>query len=94
MHRVIYRILRDTGRRPGEVVSLKTGCVEVIDGHHNLIYDNHKAGRLRRRLPITTDTAEVILAWERHRGQLSTPPATRQWLFPSPLLHTFVLLVT
>ena len=34
---------RDTGRRPGEVVSLKTGCVEVIDGHHNLIYDNHKA---------------------------------------------------
>lgn len=89
MHRVIYRVLRDTGRRPGEVVSLKTGCVEVIDGHHNLIYDNHKAGRLRRRLPITTDTAEVVLSWERHRGQLSTPPATRQWLFPSPLLRAF-----
>ena len=84
MHQTIYRILRDTGRRPGEVVSLKVGCVEVIDGQHNLIYDNHKAARLRRRLPITAETAGVILAWERRRGGLATPPATRQWLFPSP----------
>ena len=44
MHQTIYRILRDTGRRPGEVVSLKVGCLEMIDGQHNLIYDNHKAG--------------------------------------------------
>jgi integrase len=60
MHQTIYRILRDTGRRPGEVVSLRVGCIEIIDGQHNLIYDNHKAGRMRRRLPITTDTAEVV----------------------------------
>ena len=59
MHHTIYQILRDTGRRPGEVVSLHLDCLEVIDGQHNLIYDNHKAGRMRRRLPITTDTAEV-----------------------------------
>jgi len=56
MHQVIYQILRDTGRRPGEVVSLRTGCVEVTGGQHSLIYDNHKAGRMRRRLPITTGT--------------------------------------
>ncbi len=87
MHQTIYQLLRDTGRRPGEVVSLKVGCVEVIDGQHNLIYDNHKAARKRRRLPITADTAEVIIAWERRRRELSTPPATRQWLFPSPLLR-------
>ena len=87
MHQTIYQILRDTGRRPGEVVSLQIGCLEVIDGQHNLIYDNHKAGRLRRRLPITTDTAEIIAAWQRHRTQLPTAPATRQWLFPSPLLR-------
>lgn len=84
MHQTIYRILRDTGRRPGEVASLRVGCIEVIDGQHNLIYDNHKAGRLRRRLPITAETAQVILAWERRRADLLTPPATRQWLFPSP----------
>ncbi|MGH9267307.1 MAG: tyrosine-type recombinase/integrase [Acidimicrobiales bacterium] len=84
MHQHIYRILRDTGRRPGEVVSLKVGCVEVIDGQHNLIYDNHKAARLRRRLPITAETAGVILAWERRRAGLATPPAAGRWLFPSP----------
>jgi integrase len=88
MHQTIYRILRDTGRRPGEVVSLKVGCIEVIDGQHNLIYDNHKAARRRRRLPITTATAEIVLAWERRRAELPTPPATRQWLFPSPLLRS------
>lgn len=84
MHQTIYRILRDTGRRPGEVVSLKVGCIEVIDGQHNLIYDNHKAARRRRRLPITIATAQDILAWERRRAELPTPPTARQWLFPSP----------
>lgn len=88
MHQTIYQILRDTGRRPGEIVSLKIDCVEVIDGQHNLIYDNHKAARLRRRLPITTETADIITAWQRRRAQLPTAPATRQWLFPSPLLRS------
>lgn len=87
MHQTIYRILRDTGRRPGEVVSLRVGCIEVIDGQHNLIYDNHKAGRMRRRLPITTDTVEVISTWQQRRTRLSTPDTQRQWLFPSPLLR-------
>ena len=74
----IYRILRDTGRRPGEVVSLRLDCLEVIDGQHNLIYDNHKAGRMRRRLPITTGTAEVIITWRQRRRAAASPtsPAT------------------
>ncbi|MGH9293517.1 MAG: tyrosine-type recombinase/integrase [Acidimicrobiales bacterium] len=87
MHQTIYRILRDTGRRPGEVASLLVDCVEVIDGHHNLVYDNHKAGRLRRRLPITTDTAEAIGSWEHRRRSLPMPPSGAKWLFPSPLLR-------
>ena len=87
MHQVIYQILRDTGRRPGEVVSLRTGCVEITGGQHNLIYDNHKAGRMRRRLPITTGTAQIIMDWEQRRASLPTPPAQRRWLFPSPLLR-------
>ncbi|MGH3570560.1 MAG: hypothetical protein ACRDUW_01825 [Pseudonocardiaceae bacterium] len=73
MQQTIHRILRDTGRRPGEVISLRVGCIEVIDGQHNLIYDNHRAARMRRRLPITTDTAEVITSWQQRRTQLSTP---------------------
>ena len=88
MQQVIYRLLRDTGRRPGEVTSLHLGCLEFIDGCHNLIYDNHKAGRMRRRLPITTETADAVLAWERRRDQLGDPTATRGWLFPSPMLRS------
>ncbi len=87
MHQVIYQVLRDTGRRPGEVVSLRTGCVEVTGGQHNLIYDNHKAGRMRRRLPITAGTAQIITGWQERRAGLATPPAQRSWLFPSPLLR-------
>jgi hypothetical protein len=84
---VIYQILRDTGRRPGEVVSLRTGCVKVTGGQHNLIYDNHKAGRMRRRLPVTAATAGIILAWQQHRATLRVPPVLDRWLFPSPLLR-------
>jgi len=87
MHQAIYRLLRDTGRRPGEIVSLEVGCLEVTGGHHNLIYDNHKAGRLRRRLPITVDTAHVVQEWEHRRQTLAVPPSTAKWLFPSPLLR-------
>ncbi|HEY6424300.1 MAG TPA: site-specific integrase, partial [Pseudonocardiaceae bacterium] len=88
MHQTIYKILRDTGRRPGEVVSLKIGCIEVTNGQHQLIYDNHKAARLRRRVPVTAETAQLILAWEHRRVQLSTAPATSKWLFPSPMLRS------
>ncbi|HUL28476.1 MAG TPA: hypothetical protein VLW44_22165 [Streptosporangiaceae bacterium] len=67
MHQTIYQILRGTGRRPGEVVSLRTGCIEIIGGQHNLICDNHKAGRMRRRLPITPGTAQIIQSWQQRR---------------------------
>jgi integrase len=87
MHQTIYQLLRDTGRRPGEVVSLHIDCLEVIDGQHNLIYDNHKAARMRRRLPITTQTARVVMASQHHRALLPAPPALRDWLFPSPQLR-------
>jgi hypothetical protein len=59
----------------------------VIDGQHNLIYDNHKAGRMHRWLPITTDTAAIIQSWQAHRTQLRMPPSLDRWLFPSPLLR-------
>ena len=87
MHQTIYQILRDTGRRPGEVVSLRPGCVEVTGEQHNLIFDNHKAGRMRRRLPVTSSTAEIILSWQQRRSQLRLPPVQDRWLFPSPLLR-------
>jgi hypothetical protein len=79
-----YLILRDTGRRPGELVSLAVDCVEVDGGEHALVYDNHKKGRLRRRLPITPTTAAIIGAWQEHRAGLMLPASARRWLFPGP----------
>jgi hypothetical protein len=83
MFRTAYVVLRDTGRRPGEVVSLALDCVEVDDGEHALVYDNHKLGRLRRRLPITTQTAAAIDEWQQHRGGLSLPASATRFLFPA-----------
>jgi hypothetical protein len=52
-------------------------------GEYALVYDNHKKHRLRRRLPITAATAEVIAGWQRYRAGLDLPASTRPWLFPA-----------
>ncbi|HTZ44882.1 MAG TPA: site-specific integrase [Jatrophihabitans sp.] len=83
LFRASYLVLRDTGRRPGEVVSLAADCLEVDRGEYALVYDNHKKKRLRRRLPIAADTAAGIQAWQAHRAGLLLPAAGRPWLFPA-----------
>lgn len=83
MFRAAYEILRDTGRRPGEVVSLAAGCLEADGGEYALVYDNHKQRRLRRRLPVTTGTAAAIQRWQQHRAGLDLPASARRWLFPA-----------
>jgi integrase len=83
MFRTTYHVLRDTGRRPSEVVSLPADCLEFLDGEYLLIYDNHKKNRHRRRLPITTDTAASIQDWQTYLAGLDLPPSARLWLFPS-----------
>jgi integrase len=81
--RAVYRVLRDTGRRPGEVVTLGVDCLEADDGQWALVYDNHKKRRLRRRLPITAETAAGIQEWQAHRARLLLPASLRPWLFPA-----------
>lgn len=83
MFRTVYEVLRDTGRRPGEVVSLGADCLEVQAGEYALVYDNHKKHRLRRRLPITTQTAASIQHWQHYRAGLDLPAGTGRWLFPA-----------
>lgn len=83
LFRTAYQLLRDTGRRPGEVVSLTVDCLEHDNGEYALIYDNHKKRRLRRRLPVTADTAEIIARWQRHHATLALPARNQRWLFPS-----------
>lgn len=51
----------DTGRRPEEVCDLTFSCrARDDDDLPILVFDNHKANRLSRRLPISEATAQVI----------------------------------
>lgn len=83
MFQAVYRVLRDTGRRPWEVVSLKRNCLEFAGNDIFLIWNNNKGKRLKRRLPITRDTAEDIQRWAAHRDGLLTPKRSEPYLFPA-----------
>ena len=50
---LVYKLLKGTGRRVGEVASLRLECLDVDEhGKDVLVYDNHKAARMGRRLPL------------------------------------------
>ena len=75
----------DTGRRPEEICALDFDCLtRDDDGLPVLIYDNHKANRLGRRLPIPASTAEAIRAQQqRVRGQFPHTPPGELKLLPT-----------
>ncbi|MEV7971395.1 site-specific integrase [Sphaerisporangium sp. NPDC088356] len=64
--RTAVELAIDTGRRPEEIASLPFDCLARDgDGAAVLVYDNHKANRAQRRLPISETTAKVIIAQQR-----------------------------
>jgi integrase len=75
-----YVVLRDTGRRTLEVASLRTDCLSRDAAGPILLYDNHKARRLGRRLPILESTAKAITDWKVIRKTIST--SSQEYLFP------------
>ena len=82
---LVYLLLKSTGRRRGEVASLRLECLEVDGaGRPVLVYDNHKRQRMGRRLPIADSAlVEAIRdqqAWVKHRFA-DTPPE-ELWLLP------------
>jgi hypothetical protein len=63
----------DTGRRPGEICDLAFDCwARDDDGLPVLIFDNNKANRLGRRLPIAEATAQLLTA-QQHRVRALFP---------------------
>ena len=80
-----YRLLKGTGRRVGEVASLHLECLDVDEhGEPVLIYDNHKAMRLGRRLPLA-DSALVEAIRAQHawvRARFPDTPTDKLWLLP------------
>ncbi|QHC23225.1 hypothetical protein [Streptomyces sp. GS7] len=81
--RTAYVLLRDTGRRPREICSLRSNCLEHSGGDYELIWDNYKSKRHRRRLPITRETAQAVQEWLPVRSRLRTPSVSEGHLFPT-----------
>ncbi|MCW2933900.1 MAG: transposase [Actinomycetia bacterium] len=85
--RTAVQIAVDTGRRPEEIVCLPLDCLaRDRDGKAVLVYDNRKAGRERRRLPVSEDTAAVVTAQQaRVTARYPDTPPGELALLPSPL---------
>ncbi|PND54154.1 transposase [Mycobacterium sp. ENV421] len=83
--RVATQIGIDTGRRPEDILNLTLNCLDRDkDGGEVLVYDNIKANRLRRRLPISTTTAAVITAQQhRVRHRFPDTPIAELRLLPT-----------
>ncbi len=84
---LVYRLLKGTGRRVGEVASLRLECLSTDEhGKDVLVYDNHKAGRMGRRLPLA-DSALVAAVRDQQgwvRARFPDTPLDRLWLLPRP----------
>ncbi|WP_308461192.1 tyrosine-type recombinase/integrase [Streptomyces sp. Ru62] len=83
MMQTAYLVLRDTGRRPVEIASLRLECVKTRGVEDTLIWDNVKKRRYGRKLPITRETAAVIRTWQSRRHQLEVPSRSQKYQFPS-----------
>ncbi len=84
---LIYKLLKGTGRRVGEIASLRVECLDVDEhGKDVLVYDNHKAARMGRRLPLADSNLVSAIrnqqAWVRTR--FPTTPTERLYLLPRP----------
>ncbi len=75
----------DTGRRPEELCTLNVDCLaRDDDGAAVLVYDNHKANRLGRRLPISENTAQLLIDQHKHvRARWPETPLAELKLLPT-----------
>jgi integrase len=84
--RVAIELVIDTGRRPDEICHLHLDCLDRDqDGKPVMAYDNTKAHRQGRRLPIPETTAAVITAQQqRVRERFPNEPIDQLKLLPAP----------
>ena len=82
---LVYELLKGTGRRAGEIASLHLDCLDVDESARPvLIYDNHKAARMGRRLPLAdaslVSSIRTQQAWVAER--FPHTPTESLWLLP------------
>ena len=87
--RIAVELLMDTGRRPAEICTLQWDCLaRDADGMPVLVYDNARAHRLRRRLPVSEHTATLIADQKLAvRERFPATPPGRLKLLPSRRLN-------
>ena len=83
MWRIIYQLMRDTGRRPIEICALRTDCIGGTADEPVLRWYSYKMGRPGRDLPIELALAREVREWLSIREALSIPKASRPYLFPA-----------
>ena len=83
--RAATQIAIDTGRRPEDILGLPLDCLaRDADGAPVLVYDNAKAHRLGRRLPVSQATATVITGQQaRVRARFPATPPGELKLLPA-----------
>ena len=83
--RTAVELAIDTGRRPEEICDLHFDCLaRDDDGLAVLVYDNHKANRPGRRLPISEHTAAVITTQQQQvRARYPHTPVGELKLLPT-----------
>lgn len=83
--RTAVELAIDTGRRPEEICDLDFDCLaRDEDGQPVLVFDNHKANRPGRRLPIGEHTATLIVAQQqRVRVRFPDTPVGELKLLPT-----------
>ncbi|HEY6791153.1 MAG TPA: tyrosine-type recombinase/integrase [Trebonia sp.] len=83
--RTASEILIDTGRRPEDVVALPLDCLSAdAGGSPVLVYDNLKASRLGRRLPVPESTARSVREQQKRvRAQFPATPVSELKLLPT-----------
>src|SRR5215470_2110867 len=83
--KVAIQIAIDTGRRPEDILGLPLDCLaRDKDGAAVLVYDNAKAHRLGRRLPVGQATATVITGQRaRVRARFPGTPVSELKLLPA-----------
>jgi hypothetical protein len=83
MWRIIYQLMRDTGRRPMEICALRTDCIGGTADEPVLRWYSYKMGRPGRDLPIEQALAREVREWLSISEALSIPKASRPYLFPA-----------
>jgi integrase len=83
--RAAIELVIDTGRRPEEICDLAFDCLTRDgDGSAVLVFDNHKANRLARQLPISEHTTSLITdAQQRVRRRYPDTPVADLKLLPT-----------